>query len=247
MKQKTKERLWVTVLIVALLFGSLMAGGATGMEVYYNASEEFHDSDGYNYADVQSNSYGDTRLFSSNEDDPVSARQVTTYSFAYNDSKTVGGNAHHPTSRNHTITVEIYDTPGNGASIRDPFGYDNHDDESLDQAVEDAISLLFEFASSVTNLPLPDPFGLATLSSDGSDLTVDRTSQKVVFTYNAIPDYQGADWLVRTNTPVKTGWYRVNVNNRASMGYLICDSNSCFYSEFDKSDQFHAADFEVYR
>lgn len=255
MKERTKERLSVALLVVAVTSAGLVAGIAAAESQYGTPDDEqFHDdwdgdgTENYHYAGAQSNAYGDTQLFSANEDDPVQAHQVSTYSFTYDDGRSSFGTSYLPTSRDHVITVEVFSTPtdSGGATIRDPFGYDNAKDEALDDDVERAITLLHDFASDVTPFPLPDPFALAGIDPDQSDITIDRTSQKVTFTYNFHPSYQGADWLVRTSTPVKTGWYRMDVTDEASVGYLVC-TTACSYAEEDTSFQFHAADFEVYR
>lgn len=255
MNERTKERFSTLVLVIALVMSSAIVGIAAAETEYDKDNQSHHtdwsgdDAEDWHYADTQANAYGDDQLYSYNEDDPVQAHQVSTYSFAYDDYRSSWGTTYTPSSRQHKITVDEFSSPSGsgGISVRDPFGYDNAKDEALDDDVERAITLLHNFADGATPFPIPDPFALAGLDPDQQDISIDRTTTSATFHYNFDPEYQGADWLVRTSTPVKAGWYRMDVTNEANMGLFYCNSYGCNFMDEDNSYHFHAADFEVYR
>lgn len=165
---------------------------------------------------------GDKNIYSVNPNTPVTARQAVTYGISYDKGRIFLGVSYIPCSRYHKIKIRVLSTPGDTPiRLLDPFGFSKSQTGSLPDELKYALDALWNFATKYVGLPLPSPWGLVLRSSP--EITIERDSDLKggQFNYNYDPSLMGADYLWQISTEVKTGWYLIDVFNKAEAGLLI--------------------------
>ncbi|WP_157231434.1 hypothetical protein [Halostagnicola larsenii] len=228
---------------------ALASGTASADQVEYGSDEhQFEYNDEWNYVDHYSAAYGDDRITSSSTNEPVAATQSITMSLSYDDSKNMGSiifpQIWIPGTKNHEIEVEEFSNPGTSIRITDlqESQQGNSGSGEIDPVAEAALSYLVSVVSSASNLPLPDPFALQN-DSKSVEREVDSTTY-VHLKFNDSPPVQGINWLTHVNTPVVTGWYRMNARTSTDAGFRIDGSP---VSTDDSNTNYHYPNFQVYR
>jgi len=166
---------------------------------------------------------GDKYVYSPHPNTPISARQAVTYGISYDKARYFLTTTFIPCSRYHKIKVRMVSTPSSNVYIRfsDPFGFSNSQTSTLPDELKYALDTLWNFATKYVGLPLPSPWGL--ILGNSPEITIDRDSDLKggQFNYNRDPRLMGTDYYWLISTEVKTGWYLVDVYNKAEAGLLI--------------------------
>lgn len=252
-KDKVKKAAGAALATAASVSGMASGESEAGTEddnivEYDDGYYEFeYGDDEWGYVEQFSSSGGEEKSYSANEDDSTDARQTLGMGVSYDDSRNRGTwwspQIWEPSSDDHELEVEVFSYPSDsGIRITDPITLQQGESEGLSNVAEATLSYLWDLATAKVGLPVPDPFDF--MEDEVSIEEKVRTGSNIVYAFNDDPDVQGIDWLARTDTPTKEGWYMLDGYCELEAGFRIDGSP---HAGEETNRQWHACDFEVYR